>query len=313
MATLNIYGRTIELTNLSRMMYPGEDVMTGDVLHYYYRIADTIMPHIRGRMLSMHRFPDGVRRPERCETDVPEHLPEWVRTCEVTAGPGASQVIVDEPATLAYMAQQAFITPYHWLSRASAPSLPDLIVFDLDPSGPSRAELDDVCHAAQLLRDVLRSLGLTAFVMTTGSRGLHVRAPIRPQQEHEEVADLAAEVTDRVVAMDPRRLSGSPMRHEREGKVLVDHRRNGFGRTVVAPYALRALPGAPVATPLAWDELGAPGRGPRDHTMSSVFTRLAREGDPWREMASHSAPLPPVGDDRTWRARATEASPATTW
>ena len=312
MATLSIYGRSIELTNLSRMMYPGEDVMTGDVLHYYYRIADTIMPHIRGRMLSMQRFPDGVLRPERCETGVPEPLPEWVRTCEVAA-PGAferaSQVIVDEPATLVYMAQHACITPYQWLSRASAPSLPDLMVFDLDPAGPGQRELEETCRAAQLLRDVLLTLGLTPFVMTTGSRGLHVRVPIRPQHEHDVVAGLAAEVTARVVGLDPHRLSASPLEHEREGKVLIDHTRNAFGRTVVAPYALRALPGAPVATPLAWDELGAPRCGPRDQTMSSIFPRLAREGDPWKRMASASAPLPLLGDDP---ARATTSREAAT-
>jgi len=305
MATLYVYGRAIELTNLSRVMYPGEDVMTGDVLHYYYRIADTIMPHIRGRMLSIRRFPDGVRRPERYETGVPGRVPEWVRTCGVDgreAMEETSQVIVDEPATLVYMAQQACITPYAWLSRASDPSRPDQIVFDLDPAGPEKRELEDACRAARLLREVLASAGLTAFVMTTGSRGLHVRAPIRPRYGFDETAAFAAEVAERVASLDPRRLTVRELGHEREGKVLIDHRRNAYGQAVVAPYALRALPGAPVATPLHWDELGAPGRGPRDHTISSVFTRLASEGDPWGRISSCRGSLPPLGDDRAREA-----------
>ena len=305
MATLHIYGRAIELTNLSRVMYPGEDVMTGDVLHYYYRIADTIMPHIRGRLLSIRRFPDGVRRPERCENGVPEPMPEWVRRYEVNgreAMEETSQVIVDEPATLVYMAQQACITPYAWLSRASDLDRPDQIVFDIDPAGPEKSELDEACHAAHLLREVLGAMGLTAFVMTTGSRGLHVRAPILPTYGFDETANFAAEVADQVARMEPRRITSLSLGHEHDGKVLVDHRRNGYGQTVVVPYALRALPGAPVAIPLRWDELGAPGRGPRDHTISSVFTRLAREGDPWERMASCRAPLPPLGDDSTLEA-----------
>jgi bifunctional non-homologous end joining protein LigD len=132
--------------------------------------------------------------------------------------------------------------------------------------------------------------------------------PIRAEQESEEVSGFAAEVAERVVAVDPRRLSSNAREHEREGKVLVEHRRNGFGQTVVAPYALRALPGTPVATPLEWDELGAPGKGPRDHTMSSVFTRLAREGDPWKGMASCSAPLPRLGNERAEIERSTGAA-----
>ena len=305
MATLYIYGRAIELTNLSRVMYPGEDVMTGDVLHYYYRIADTIMPHIRGRMLSIRRFPDGVRRPERCETGVPGPVPAWVRTYDAErrdADAEASQVIVDEPATLVYMAQQACITPYVRLSRASDPTRPDQIVFDLDPAGPEKSALDDACRAARLLRDLLEGAGLTAFVMTTGSRGLHVRVPIQPVHGFDETGAFAADVAAQVAALDPGRVTADPLTHEREGKVLIDHGRNAHGQTAVAPYALRALPGAPVATPLHWDELGAPGRGPRDHTISSVFTRLAREGDPWEHMSAHRASLPPVGDDRTLEA-----------
>ena len=296
MATLHIYGRAIELTDLSRVMYPGEDVMTGDVLHYYYRIADTIMPHIRGRMLSMLRFPNGVRHPDRFETGVPEPAPEWVRTCAVEGVGHTSHVIVDEPATLVYMAQQACITPYAWLSRASHPHQPDQMVFDLDPAGPAKGEFEDACRAAHRLREILESAGLTAFVMTTGSRGLHVRVPLRPGHGFDEVAALAADVAEQAASMEPHRMTTRALAHEREGKVLIDHRRNGYGQTVVAPYALRALPGAPVATPMTWDELGAPGRGPRDQTISSIFARIAREGDPWARMTSCSAPLPHRGD-----------------
>jgi bifunctional non-homologous end joining protein LigD len=305
MATLHIYGRAIELTNLSRVMYPGEDVMTGDVLHYYCRIADTIMPHLRGRMLSMRRFPYGVRRPDRCEIGVPEQVPNWVRTYELEGREPtglSSQVIVDEPATLVYLAQQACITPYVWLSRASDPSRPDSMVFDLDPAGPAKGEFDDVCHAAHLLREVVESAGLSPFVMTTGSRGLHVRVPIRPSYGFDRVAELAAEVAHEAVRASPHLVTTRALTHEREGKVLIDHRRNAYGQTVVAPYALRALPGAPVATPLRWEELGAPGNGPRDHTISSVFSRLARQGDPWKRMVFVSAALPPVGGDRTREA-----------
>lgn len=288
MRILELHGREIDFSDLDKVMYPGEDVMKGDVLNYYNRVARTMLPHVRGRLMTVHRFPDGIRRIDRRRVGMPDTSPAWIRTWKV---PGAEhdgrQLVVDEPAALAFLAQTACITPCTWLSRVGSPRLPDRVVFDIDPPEADPCAFDEVLGAALELRSLLEDMGLVPFVMATGSRGLHVHVPIRPELDFDLVISFARIVAEQLVDRAPTRLTTVSGGAAQSDKVLIDYMRNAYAMTAVAPYSLRALRGAPVATPLFWAEV-APGLDPRGYTMASIFARLARNGDPWKDIARHA-------------------------
>jgi bifunctional non-homologous end joining protein LigD len=280
MTSLQIHGRAIQITHPNKVMYPGEDVMKGDVLHYYNRIAATMMRHVEGRVVSMLRFPEGIRRID-CRSDrMADTHPGWIRTWH-GGGPQTEgvQVVVEEPATLAFLAQQACLTPLASLSRVVTPTRPDRLIFDLDPWDDSRSAFDGVCQAALMLGNVLHDAGLVPFVMTSGSRGLHVHVPIFPEMEFGWVMVFARTVAESVAEKAPGLVT--TIADQDDGKVLIDYMRNAYTMTSVVPYGLRALSGAPVAAPLDWDEFGSLDAGAREHTMASIFTRLSLRGDPW--------------------------------
>lgn len=281
----SIHGRTFEVSHRDKVLYPEDGITKGDVIDYYERVAGTMLPHVEGRFISMHRFPDGIAAQGFYEKETPDHFPDWIDTGEVDKEEGSNrQVIIDERATLAFLAQQACITPHIWLSRAAAVRRPDRMVFDFDPSRPWREAFDEVRRAARGLRDLLEEVGLVAYVMTSGSRGLHVHVPIRPDEDFDAVKDLAREIAERLVARHPDQLTIAVRKDQRGDRIFVDYLRNEYAQTTAAPYALRARPGAPVATPLDWRELGSSAMGPRRYTLRNIFRRLAQKDDPWRAM-----------------------------
>jgi bifunctional non-homologous end joining protein LigD len=183
--------------------------------------------------------------------------------------------MIENRATLVYLADQACITPHVWLSRADRPDEPDQMIFDLDPPD---GEFGLAVDAARVLRQALGDLGLVPFVKTSGSKGLHVHAPLDRRSDFDEVRDLARRVADAVADDSPERFTTEQRRAKRRGRLYIDVMRNAYGQTAVAPYAVRALPGAPVATPLDWTEVDRrlrPGR----FTLRSVPRRVQKEGD----------------------------------
>jgi len=289
MTRLEIYGRTIEVTELSRVIYPGEDVMKGDVLHYYVRIAPTMMPHVRNRMVATGWGVAASPSRHRKSDDAGRALAPWIRVSHVgESGPPA--LVADEPASLAYLVQLGCVTPYMRLTRPEAPRMPDRVVFDLSPPDRSRAAYQAACSAARRLREILEDLDLVPFVMATGSRGLHVHVPIRPEFDADEVNTFADTVVARLMRRDRHHLATAACGHV-QSAVTVDHRGSAHGHLTLAPYALRCLPGTPVATPLTWEELETT-LSPGEHTMTSTFARLARQGDPWRAVDHHARSLP---------------------
>lgn len=292
MTERSFHGRTFEVSNLDKVLYPDAGVTKGDVIDYYDRIADTMLPHAEGRFISMHRFPDGIDEEGFYHKETPDYFPDWIRTAEVEKEEGSNrQVIIDEAATLAYLAQQACLTPHIWLSRAEAPRKPDRIVFDFDPSQPWDEAFDSVRWAARRLRELLDELGLESHVMTSGSRGLHVHAPIQAEHDFDDVKDFTHGVAELLTERHPDRLTIAMRKDQRGDRIFVDYLRNEYAQTTVAPYALRARPGAPVATPLDWAELGAAEMGPRRYTIENLFRRLSRKDDPWADISRHARSL----------------------
>lgn len=286
-----VHGRTIEFSNLDKVFFPDEGLTKGDVVSYYEKIADTMLPHVRDRLLSMERFPDGIGGEGFYQKETPDYFPDWIRTEEVEKEGGTNcQVVVEEAATLVYLAQQATLTFHAWPSRADRPRHPDRMVFDFDPPGSDwEGAFAEVRRAARELRDVLEELGLTPYVMTSGSKGLHVHVPLDRSAEFSTVKAVARRASELLAARHPDRLTTEVRKRKRSGRVFIDYLRNEYAQTAVAPYSLRARPGAPVATPLAWDELSRGGMGPRRYTLRNLFRRLARTEDPWRDLDRNAA------------------------
>ncbi|MGH7556852.1 MAG: non-homologous end-joining DNA ligase [Gemmatimonadota bacterium] len=274
---LEVGGRTVEVSSPDKILFPDEEITKADLAVYYARIADTMLPHLAGRPISMQRFPDGIDGEAFFQKDVPDYFPGWIRTAKVKKENGSlDMVIAEEAATLVYLANQACIAPHVWLSRIDKPNRPDRLIFDFDPPGDDFGAVRD---AARRMRDLLEETGFAPFVMTTGSRGLHVTVPLDRSADFDEARDFARRCADLLVSRCPEDLTVEHRKAKRGGRVYIDTMRNAYAQTGVAPYSVRARPGAPVATPLGWDEVGR--AEPRRYTIRKMFRRLARKEDPW--------------------------------
>lgn len=286
-------GQRVELSNLDKLFFPGEGITKGDVVDYYERAADWMLPHLKDRPLSLERYPDGIEGEGFYQKQTPEYFPDWITTASVPVkskggeGGSQSQIVCDAKATLVYLANQACLTPHVWLSRRDHLDEPDRMVFDLDPSGD---DFEPVRRAARALRELLEEIGLASFLMLTGSRGAHVVVPLRRHYDFDRVRSFARAVADRLASRRPEELTTAQRKEARGDRLFLDTTRNAYGQTTVSPYALRARPGAPVATPIEWDEL-------RDvvtsdhYTVRNLFRRLAQKDDPWSDIGSHSQAL----------------------
>lgn len=285
------FGRyVVEIESPDRVLFPECGTTTGHVAEYYEWVADVLLPHVEGRAVAMERYPEGIAGKAVFDRLAPGHFPDWIERLRVPARGGgrAEHVVVRRAADLVYLAGQACVTPYVWASRAADPERPDRMVFDLDPPGD---DFTEVKAAARALRGVLEDLDLVPFVMTTGSRGLHVVVPIQPEAGFDEVRRFARGVARTVAAREPGRFTTGRRQAARGGRAYVGALRNGFGQTTVAPYAVRARPGTPVATPLAWEELRSPRVGPTRYTIETIFRRLGHRDDPWAGMARRARAL----------------------
>lgn len=292
--SVRIDGRTVELSNTGKVLFPDLRVTKGDLVEYYRRVAETMLPHLRGRPVSMQRFPDGIDGKRFFQKDAPDYFPDWIRFEEVAKEGGTVRhVVCDDAATLVYLANQACITPHVWLSRAEHLERPDRMVFDLDPPEASEKGPGPARRAARTVRDRLRELGFEPFLTTTGSRGFHVVVPLEPEAGFDEVRAFAQALARELAARQPDRLTVETRKDKRGDRVFLDYLRNGYAQTAVPPYAVRARPGAPVATPVSWSELS--GLDPRRYTVKNLFKRLGQKEDPWAGIDRKRKPL---GDAR---------------
>lgn len=286
----SVGGHAIEVGNPDKVLFGESGLTKADLVDFYERVAEHLLRHSEGRLVSMHRFPDGIDGESFFQKQAPDYFPDWIRREEVEKEGGkVTMVVLEDAATLVYLADQACITPHVWLSKVDSPNTPDRVVFDFDPSGG--AEFDDVRRAARDVKEVLEETGLTPFVMTSGSRGLHVWAPLVAGAEFDEVRGFARSVAELLAARHPDRLTIEQRKDKRGDRVFIDYLRNAYAQTSAPPYSVRPRDGAPVATPLDWDELGAGDLHPRKYTIRNLFRRLARKEDPWKGMGRHAASL----------------------
>ncbi|HEX2028495.1 MAG TPA: non-homologous end-joining DNA ligase [Nitriliruptorales bacterium] len=279
------------LTHPDRVLFPDEGITKGQVVRYYARIAAVMLPHLRGRPLTLQRFPEGIAGSGFFMKDAPDHFPDWIRTAEVprrSKGGRIHQVFLcEDPAGLVYLANQGTLTFHVWPARADDLDHPDLLVLDLDP--PQGGRLGALRDAARAVRAVLRDLGLVPYLQTTGSRGYHVVAPLDRSADFDRTHALARRVADLLARRHPDQLTTAQRKDRRGHRLFLDTNRNAYAQTFAAPYSLRPRPGAPVATPLDWDELGRvePGR----YTLTNLFRRLGQKDDPWGDLHQHGRGL----------------------
>ena len=282
--------RSVRITHPDKLLFPADGITKAGLASYYRDVASAMVPHVRDRPITLHRFNQGIEGPGFMQKEIPAGAPHWVRRVRVSkeGGTVCHALAVDAPA-LVWLANQNCITPHVWTSRADRLGVPDRLVFDLDPAD------DDwplVRRTAVELGAILREAGCEPFAMVTGSRGIHVVVALRRVTSFDRVGDAARAVADELVLRRPKELTTQFRKRERRGRLYVDVLRNRWAQTVVAPYAVRALPGAPVATPLVWEELSDPELSARSWTLRTVGDRLAQRGDPWADIARHAATLP---------------------
>jgi bifunctional non-homologous end joining protein LigD len=258
-----------------------------------------VLPHLRRRPLTIQRWPQGVPGPGVFVKERPAHYPDFVGAAAVATSDATRKrrggelvmTIVDDVPALLYVVNQGMITPHVWLSTVDQPGHPDRLVVDLDP-GPSPFRV--VQDAALAVRALVESLGLVPFVKTTGSSGLHVEVPLDGTAPIDDVRAAAAAIADVLAAEDPDRLTTAFSKADRHGRLYLDVARNGASQTEVAAYGVRGLPGAPVAAPIEWDEVGRSDLTPQRWTIRNLFRRLARRPDPWAGFGAAARPLPDV-------------------
>jgi bifunctional non-homologous end joining protein LigD len=286
-AAVTVSGIRVETSNPGKVFFPESGITKGDLVGYYRDMDAHLLPYLRDRPLVMERYPDGITGERIVQKNVPRYFPDWITRTRVKKQDGTLlQVICDKPATLVYLANQACVEMHAFLSRTSALDRPDQLVFDLDPPDDNRFGV--VSNLALRLRELLEDeLGLTAFVKTTGGRGLHVHVPLSARDDFDTVRGFAREASDVLAAREPGQLTTEQRKGSRGDLVYADIMRNAYAQTVVAPYSVRARPGAPVATPLRWEELEDPGLTPHRFTLRTVAGRLGQldGSDPWAGMS----------------------------
>jgi bifunctional non-homologous end joining protein LigD len=280
--------RDVPLTHSDKVLFPEDGLTKEDLAAYYRDVAPAMVGLVHDRPVSLLRFNAGIARPGFFQKNVEKGAPPWVKRVRVAKKGGSLwHVLANDAATLVWLANQNCITPHVWLSRADRLERPDRMIFDLDP--PSGDEFALVRRTARELGGVLREAGVEPFAMTTGSKGIHVVVALQRRYAFGAVRDAALAVAEELVRRRPKDLTTEFYKRKRGGRLFIDVNRNAYAATAVPPYGVRPLPGAPVATPLAWDELS-------DRRLSAqrwtIRTVLDRDPDAWSAIRGAAGGLP---------------------
>jgi len=284
----------VKLSSGDRVLFPDDGVTKGDLFEYYGQVADWILPHLRDRPFTMKRWREGLRGGSFFQKQAPKGIPKWIPTRQFETHPreGGSRLVdfplVNSRDALLWMVQMHCIDMNAWYSRVDKPGRPEFVLFDLDPPEQSDG-FELAIDVAHLIRELLDEVGLPGYVKTSGADGIHIVAPITRRSSFEQTYDFAEQASRLLEARHPGLVTTEWLKKKREG-VLVDHRQNGWGKTIASVYSVRPKPGAPVSTPLRWDELRR-GIVPRDFTMQSALERCAELGDLFTPVLEDPRPL----------------------
>ena len=301
--------RQIELSNLTKVLYPDDGIVKAELIEYFLKIAPSLLAHVKGRPLSLVRYPDGIAGESFFQKNRPGWAPDWIEY--VTLGEEKKDyVLATEEASLVWLANLACIELHQMHSRAPHFDKPDYIVYDLDP--PETLPFPEVAQIALEFKEHLEGFGYHPFVKTTGRKGLHVLTPIEPKWDFHTTFEAAKAVAQPFVDANASRLTLQIKKEHRKGKVLLDIYRNRPSQTIISTFSARGLPGATVSTPLPWEELESL-ESPAVFTIRTVPARVMQNGDPWEAITAYATPIhtarpattepaPPVKTSRTYKS-----------
>jgi len=287
--------KAVKLSSPDRVLFPEDGITKGDLFEYYERVGPTIVPHLRDRPFTMKRYREGISAPGFFQKQAPKGMPDWIPTRQFRTWPreGESRLVdfplVNSTEAVLWMVQMHCIDMNAWYSRVDKPDRPDFVLFDLDPPDDGFELAIEVAH---LIRELLEELDLPGYVKTSGADGIHVVAPITRRSTFGQTYDFAEQVSRLLEERHPGKVTTEWLKKKREG-VLVDHRQNGHGKTIASVYSVRPKPGAPVSTPLRWEEL-TPGIRPRDFGMEEALRRIEEHGDLFVPVLEDPRPLAPA-------------------
>jgi bifunctional non-homologous end joining protein LigD len=291
--------RKLKLTNLDKVLYPKTKTTKAEVIDYYARVADQILPHLRGRPLTLRRFPEGVGKPETSffEKNCPKHRPEWVKTTPIYVDRRAGEIefcMCENLATLTWMAQLAALELHPSLSKSTRMEQPTVLAFDLDPGAP--AGLVECCQVALRVRKLFSDLGLESFPKVSGGKGLQVYVPLNSKVTYEQTSPFAKSVAQLLEKETPKQVVSKMAKAQRRGKVFVDWSQNHQKKTTIAVYSLRARERPTASLPLHWREIErAAKRGDADglrFEIPAAIKRIDKEGDLFEPVLKLKQKLP---------------------
>jgi bifunctional non-homologous end joining protein LigD len=277
--------RALELSNLDKVFWPEEEITKGDLIEYYREVAAVLVPHLKNRPFTMRRYPDGITGKAFFQKDAPKHMPDWIPTFRalVSTRERPSQKkwvdfpLVNDELALLWMVNMGCIDMNTWYSRVDKPDRPDFVLFDLDPT--PEVPWKQTIEVALLVKELLDGLGLASFPKTSGGKGFHILVPLDRRSTYDDSRSFAELVAGTIARSRPNLATTQWSKKLRRG-VLIDANQNGEGKTIASAYSVRPHPGAPVSTPLRWDEV-VPDLDPRSFTMPAVLERVAQHGDPY--------------------------------
>lgn len=280
--SIGVGRHSVRITNPDKVLFPESGITKREFVDYFHRTASYMLPHVRGRPISMERFPNGVRGERFFQKDAPDYFPDFVERVDVESGDGSVKqyAVIDNEASVVYLANLVTI-PHIWMSRVGDLRRPDRLVWDLDPMGLA---FDRVKVAAKLLRYLLNEFELECYPMLTGSRGLHVVAFIRPVYDVDVVFQFTKDIARIIARKLPQLFTAAYSKSKRGKKIYIDYHRNVYAQTAVAPYAVRALEGAPVAMPVRWKDVEEDALQADTFTIRNTTVRLDAAGDAWGDV-----------------------------
>jgi bifunctional non-homologous end joining protein LigD len=289
--------RTLSLSNLDKVLYPGAGFTKGDVIRYYSQIAPVLLPHMKDRALTLKRYPNGVENIFFYEKRCPSHRPEWVHTANIVSGRSQNRInycLVDDEPTLVWVANLASIELHTLLSKSKDPTRPTMMVFDLDPGPP--AGVMDAVKIALRLRDLFDSIGLQCFAKTSGGKGIHVGVPLNTKVSFDDTKGFSRAVAVAMEQSDPQHVVSKMQKSLRGGKVFVDWSQNDEHKTTACVYSLRARERPTVSTPVTWEELERAMKKQDESLIvfeaDDVIKRVTKKGDLWKPMLTLKQKLP---------------------
>lgn len=292
---VKVGNRELTLSNLDKVMYPEVGFTKGQVIDYYTRIAPVLLPHLKGRPLTLKRYPNGVDGPFFYEKNCPDHRPPWVRTQAVwsdSTGRDIDYCLAQDLPTLVWAANLADLEMHTTMALAKTPQKPTMVVFDLDPGAP--ADIVDCCRVALLLKEQLDEVELAAFPKTSGSKGLQVYVPLNTSASYDVTTPWSKEIAERLERDHPGLVVSKQKKELRVGKVLVDWSQNVDSKTTACVYSLRARPRPTCSTPVTWDEVGgcADGDLPLVFETEDLLARVEEHGDLFEPVLTLKQRLP---------------------